>query len=208
MRYSDVVFDVDGTLVDNEQSVLLTWQECLQKYLGRRYEMNELTFVLGLPGMKTMELLEIEIADPKAAFDDWEAMYQKHGKEIAIFKGVDAMLTQLKRMGLRLGIVTSRLPSELYNCPAMKPLLHLFDHAICVTDTPRSKPDADPLLAYMDKAKASPEYVLYVGDSRHDRDCARNAEVDFALAKWGGGAEEDGTEKGVLRRPSALYSLL
>lgn len=206
MKYTDIVFDIDGTLVDNEQSVLLTWQECLEKHLGRRYEMSELTFVLGLPGVKTMEMFGM--ADPKAAFDDWELMYQKYRKDIAIFKGIDSMLTLLKRMGLRLGIVTSRLPSELYNCPAMSPLLHLFGTSICVTDAPRSKPDAAPLVAYMDKANAKPEYTLYIGDSGHDRECARNARVDFALAKWGGGAEADGTEKKVLRHPSSVFSLL
>ena len=206
MKYTDIVFDIDGTLVDNEQSVLLTWQECLEKHLGRHYELKELDFVLGLPGMKTMELFKM--ADPKAAFDEWELMYQKYRRNITTFKGIDALLAQLKKMGLRLGIVTSRLPSELYNCFAMKPLLHLFDITICVTDAPRSKPDADPLLAYMEKVNAKPEQILYIGDSKHDRECAKNAGVDFVLVKWGGGADEDGTEKKVLYSPSALYAVL
>lgn len=206
MKYTDIVFDIDGTLVDNEEAVLDTWQECLQKCLGRHFGKDEIRFVLGLPGRKSME--KLGIADPVAAFEEWGAINRKYRGQINAFKGIEPMLSQLRTMGFRLGIVTSRLPEELYGCHVMGPLLHYFDYKICVTDTARAKPEADPLLAYMSRANTRAEHTLYVGDSVHDRECARNAGVDFALAQWGGGADADGTERKVLHTPSALYSIL
>ena len=44
-KYKHLVFDIDGTLVDNEHAVLLTWQETLEELLGKKYELEELGFV-------------------------------------------------------------------------------------------------------------------------------------------------------------------
>ena len=58
-KYKHLVFDIDGTLVDNEHAVLHTWQETLEELLGKRYELEELGFVLGIPGVTSMERLGI-----------------------------------------------------------------------------------------------------------------------------------------------------
>ena len=50
MKYTDIVFDIDGTLVDNEKEVLATWQQTLRELFGKEYATDELGFVLGIPG--------------------------------------------------------------------------------------------------------------------------------------------------------------
>ena len=47
MKYTDIVFDIDGTLVDNEKEVLATWQQTLRELFGKEYATDELGFVLG-----------------------------------------------------------------------------------------------------------------------------------------------------------------
>ena len=37
MEYKHLVFDIDGTLVDNEKAVLSTWQETILQLFGKRY---------------------------------------------------------------------------------------------------------------------------------------------------------------------------
>ena len=53
MEYKHLVFDIDGTLVDNEKAVLATWQETILQLFGKHYETSELNFVLGIPGVTT-----------------------------------------------------------------------------------------------------------------------------------------------------------
>ena len=50
MRYRQIVFDVDGTLVDTEQAVICSLQDTLAQMTGQRAEAKELTFALGIPG--------------------------------------------------------------------------------------------------------------------------------------------------------------
>ncbi|MDD3256447.1 MAG: HAD hydrolase-like protein, partial [Parabacteroides sp.] len=69
MGYKHLVFDIDGTLVDNEKAVLSTWQETILQLFGKRYETSELNFVLGIPGVTTMERLGAE--NPKEFDEVW-----------------------------------------------------------------------------------------------------------------------------------------
>lgn len=48
MKYKHILFDIDGTLVDNESAVINTWQQTLEELLGKHFEKEELGFVLGI----------------------------------------------------------------------------------------------------------------------------------------------------------------
>ena len=56
---------------------------------------------------------------------------------------------------------------------------------ICADDTREHKPNAAPLLKYVELSKTEHRKVLYIGDSKYDSISAENAGIDFALAVWG-----------------------
>ena len=205
-KYKHLVFDIDGTLVDNEHAVLLTWQETLEELLGKKYELEELGFVLGIPGVTSMERLGI--GEPEKAFLHWGNLFVNHRDDIQLFDGIRELIVNLQQKGVQLGIVTSRLPTELDNDNALGEIISYFSTVICVTDAPRPKPNADPLLVYMQRENAQPSEVLYIGDRDYDRQCAANAGVDFIRALWGKISSDAGkTEKTVLT-PADIIKLI
>jgi len=183
MGYKHLIFDIDGTLVDNEKVVIATWQETILQLFGKRYETSDLNFVLGIPGVTTMERLGAE--NPQEAFVVWGQNFIKHKAEIELFPHIENTIAALKSKGLDLGLVTSRTHDELNNDFALGEIIGNFDTIICVTDAPRPKPNPDPLLVYMERCGLSPDEVLYIGDSDYDYHCAKNAKVDFGVASWG-----------------------
>ena len=56
---------------------------------------------------------------------------------------------------------------------------------VCADDTQEHKPNAAPILKYVELSKTDHRKVLYIGDSKYDSKCAENAGIDFALAVWG-----------------------
>ena len=60
MKYDAVIFDVDGTLIDTENTILLSLQHMLLRMTGKMYRPEELYFALGIPGARALELLELE----------------------------------------------------------------------------------------------------------------------------------------------------
>ena len=183
MGYKHLIFDIDGTLVDNEKVVIATWQETILQLFGKHYETSDLNFVLGIPGVTTMERLGAE--HPQEAFVVWGQNFIKHKAEIELFPHIENTIAALKSKGLDLGLVTSRTHDELNNDFALGEIIGNFDTIICVTDAPRPKPNPDPLLVYMERCGLSPDEVLYIGDSDYDYHCAKNAKVDFGVALWG-----------------------
>ena len=58
MKYFDyIVFDVDGTLADTEESVLSSLGQIVQEETGKTLPRHELEFALGIPGKDALEKL-------------------------------------------------------------------------------------------------------------------------------------------------------
>lgn len=206
MRYKHLIFDIDGTLVNNEKAVLTTWQETIAQLFGKRYEISELNFVLGIPGETSMHQLGAQ--NSKEAFEVWGENFKKHKSEIELFPHIEALIQTLKEEGINLGLVTSRTHDELNNDYALCKIISYFDTILCVTDTPRPKPYPDPLLVYLEKCGISFHEALYIGDSRYDSQCAEGAKVDFGLAMWGESRNVSMNAKFYFENPMDIVAIL
>ena len=56
-QFDHVVFDVDGTLADTEESVLSSLAQIVQEETGKTLPRNDLEFALGIPGKDALEKL-------------------------------------------------------------------------------------------------------------------------------------------------------
>ena len=204
MSYKHIVFDVDGTLVDNEKAVISTWQETILQLTGRTYEAKKLAFVMGVNSETALKELGLSHADE--VFKTWENIYLKHQDEVQLFEDIEFTLRKLQDEGYQLGIVTSRTRYELCNDPTLANLLPCFQQIICVSDTTEPKPSPAPLLAYLQKSNAAANETLYIGDSLNDALCANAANVAFAWAAW---SDNDPTiankAKYILHTPKDLF---
>lgn len=186
--YKHIVFDIDGTLVDNEKAVLCSLQEVLLRVTGKEYPFEELTFSLGIPGEDTLERLNVE--DIPAVMEMWIEALRRYEDTVSIHAGIEELLQELSDRGYRLGLASSRTRELLEQDFGKLKIDKYFEIKICADDTTEHKPTAAPLLKYMEISKTSRNEVLYIGDSVHDSQCAGNAGVDFALAVWGSHTEE------------------
>lgn len=183
MKYKHIVFDVDGTLVDNATAVLKTWQDTIKQVTGRTYTAEELGFVMGISSNKAIE--QLGLTPNRHLFKLWEANYKKHYNEVKLFKDITSVLNHLKKEGYTLGIVTSRTHYELSEDEVMKAILPFFDTKICVEDASQPKPSPAPLLAYIAQSNAVANEILYIGDTLNDATCAKAANIHFVWAAWG-----------------------
>lgn len=182
MRYSHIIFDIDGTLLDTENTGLYSLQKTVKDILGKDMPLEDLYTYFGVPSGQAV--IDLHFPDPKKASAIWEENFQSLIGLITPFPGVEDMLRKIKSEGYTLGVVTSRNRFEYTHDSYMQQWNNLIDYPICSEDSLKHKPDPDPMFAYMAKAGASPEQCLYVGDTIHDYMCGHSAGVDFALAVW------------------------
>ena len=183
MKYKHIVFDIDGTLIDTEYAVLHSLQETIKGLSGREIPCSELRFALGITG--TDALKKLEIKDTSYAIELWDKNMRNYTNTIKVFDGIIELLKNLLSLDYEMGIVTSKTREEFTHdfCPFG--ISHYFKTIICADDTQEHKPNAAPILKYVELSKTDHRKVLYIGDSKYDSKCAENAGIDFALAVWG-----------------------
>ena len=176
-RPSVAVFDFDGTLVDSDEALIAP-------FLALGIDRSRI-------GMG--RLLADECAALGITVEDYVAHYDLTAS--APFPGIEGLLASLDTWGL----CSNKLPEagafELDRL-GWVPTAQVFARGV-----PKS---LAPVLADLGVTGAQ---VLYVGDTDHDRHCAREVGATFALAGWTPRAVPVDGEL-VLREPADVLDLL
>jgi phosphoglycolate phosphatase len=153
-----VLFDFDGTLVDSDVALLAPFA------------------ALGVPEADVPPLgLPLAVACDRAGITVADYLVHYDPTAVRPFPGVEAMLARLDRWGLCSNKDRASAERELARL-GWRPAAAFF------SDDFGGRPKVlGPLLAALDLA---PDEALLVGDTPHDRECARAAGVTFVLAGW------------------------
>lgn len=206
-KYSYLVFDIDGTMLDTEHAILSSLKDTLHDMIHRDVPVGELKFALGIPGDVVLDRLGVH--DTALAEEIWYEHMLKYRSSIRLFDGIGNLLEDLKAAGYGLGIVTSKTRKE-YADDFAGPfgLSGLFGSVVCAEDAPRPKPAPDPLLACLGMANVSAGDALYIGDAVYDSQCAESAGVDFGLAAWAASSDRSIGADYVFGTPDELKNAL
>ena len=95
------------------------------------------------------------------------------------------VLRALKDQGYRVGVFSDK--RIMFGGPELEQagVGELVDYALFLEEGRPYKPDPTGLRQVLDALEVSPGETLYVGDSRHDVQCAHRAGVTSAAALWG-----------------------
>lgn len=200
--YKNIVFDVDGTLINTEESIIKGLQKVLSEESKKQYRDEDLDFVLGVPGEYSIE--KFGLSNPEKALLLWEESMNSLSHCNSIYDGIYNLIDALRELGVNLGIVTSRRDSECDNDPLFQSLKQHFDFIVTADRTVKHKPNADPLVYYLEKTSSNAADTLYIGDTPYDSACACGANIDFMVAGWGAKNIDSIPNKDVLNHPYEL----
>jgi pyrophosphatase PpaX len=101
-----------------------------------------------------------------------------------MFSGIPEVVKELKANNYLVAIVTSRLWESTTQGLYKFDIAHMFDAVVSAEDTTVHKPDPAPCLICLDKLGINAEDAIFVGDSKFDVLCAKNAGVQSVLVGW------------------------
>jgi len=186
VRFPVVLFDLDGTLIDSGPIILASMQHAVRTVTGQEIAYVELAATVGGQGL----VAQMRELDPERV-DELVEAYREHNDPLhdtlEAFEEMLAVLPRLKSEGRKLGIVTAKRHRTVALALDRFPdLAEHFDVVIAHDDTQRHKPDAEPVLAAVERLGAEPSQAAYVGDSPFDIQAAKAAGVFAVAVGWGG----------------------
>ena len=186
VRFSVVLFDLDGTLIDSGPMIVASMRHAASSVLGRDIPDEVLSAAVGGPGL----VAQMQALAPDRV-DDLVAAYREHNvplhDELEAFWEVVEVLPRLRAEGRRLGIVTAKRRETVQLAFDRLPELEQnFAVVITSDDTERHKPDPAPILAAVDRLGIEPAEAAYVGDSPFDVRAAKAAGAFAIAVAWGG----------------------
>lgn len=187
-RFSAVLFDLDGTLVDTAPDMVAVLQE-LQRDNGVEpiaYELGRSNVSNGALGLLRVAFPNRDIKVHGPLMCDYIARYSNSVCERStLFGGLDVLLQRLEKESRPWGIVTNK-PAHL-TVPILEKLA-LAERSSCTVsgDTLKTrKPDPGPLLHACELAGIEPAETLYVGDAERDIEAGRRAGLMTVAAAYG-----------------------
>ena len=187
-----VLFDLDGTLVHTAP--------CIAAALNRSLALDGLgavdpavTTTLiggGVPTLIERALTRLgKEQDPALAesiLGNYRRFYLQDPTAMPVaYLGVDVALAELKRMGLKLGVVTNTFDRFVHAILQHTRLSHLFDIVVSADTLPERKPHPAPLLYACRALAVDVVRTVFVGDSRNDAEAAQAAHMRMICMTYG-----------------------
>ncbi|QAT39172.1 HAD family hydrolase [Clostridium sp. JN-9] len=205
--YKSIIFDVDGTLIDTEEGILVPLQRVVKEELNQDKKLDELKFSLGLTDDIALGMLNIK--NIKGASDKWRKYIKEYSHLIKVYSGIEEVLRKLNELDVYTGIVTSRTKQEIIDDLYPFMIHRYMKTIISADDSIKHKPEPDPILEFIKVSRIDPSSAIYIGDTIYDMKCANSAGIDFALALWGAKtAEGINNAKYILKDPSDILKII
>ena len=191
MKYSLVVFDMDGTLADTSPGILQSFH-----YAAREMGVPEpddallMAHMGGSLHLSVQDALCIPEEDVQKAVDLFRTYYDTKGRmESEMFPGTLEVLEKLHSEGVKLGVATMKLHEYAVEQIGIWGVEDLFD-TVHGSDVFGRVTKADTIDMCMYDCGIGPADTLMVGDTPNDYHGAKASGTDFLAVTYGFGFTE------------------
>ncbi|WP_449621681.1 HAD hydrolase-like protein [Robertmurraya sp. Marseille-Q9965] len=195
MKYSTIIFDLDGTLLDTSEGIMVGASYTVQKLGIAELTMDQQKSFIGPPLLESfMRECGLTKNEAEIAVSLYRERYQKKGLyEAKHYHQMEELLFLLKKKGFKLAVATLKMDRFAKEILEYFGLLHYFDsiNGIDEKDTLSKKDIIQLCLKEIEEYDYSK--VVLIGDSIFDAIGAKEAGIDFIGVTYGFGfkAKED-----------------
>ncbi|MGG2083067.1 pyrophosphatase PpaX [Lysinibacillus pakistanensis] len=178
-----LLFDFDGTLLNTNDLIIQTFMHVLNERFPGQYSPKDCLKFLGPSLKQTMS--DIAPGEEDAMIAKYRKYNELHHDELVTqYPDVVSTLEQLKAMGLKLAIVSTKRNGMIDRGLSVLGANHLFDVRIGTDDVKNVKPDPEPVLLALKRLGVNKEEAIMIGDNSHDIEAGHNAGIRAAGVAW------------------------
>lgn len=189
-EYDAYLFDADGTIIDTRELIYRSFMHMGEAVGADMPDRRYIESTTGLPVSVQLPLLlgegrsEGYYEQARRAYSGF--MMETYPEHLRAFPDAARVLGELKRLGKKLAVVTSRMRPSLELFLGELKLKEYFDVLVTPEDTEKPKPDPEPAFFAMRRLGAEPARTVFIGDAEFDMRCGKAAGTDVTYVDWGG----------------------
>jgi HAD superfamily hydrolase (TIGR01549 family) len=184
-RIGHVIFDVDGTLVDNLDLIVKSFNIAVRDIMGRTFSRNEVHSSFG-PTLEEMIERTVPHEKAKDAIQRYHSFYKKNFHRYArIYPGINELVSGLREASIRVSVYTGSDARMTKTTLEESDLRDRFTVVVTADDVRRQKPDPEGLIKAIASMGADAGQSIYLGDAVRDIEASRRAGIRSAAALWG-----------------------
>ena len=179
-----VLFDLDGTIMDTNELIIQSFMHALDGVVPADFGREHIIPSMGQPLTDQLRLFSGRENVEELAQAYREYNIRNHDEMVELFPGVAEVLPILKRHGLKLGVVTTKMRLTTERALRLFGLYELMDVIITLDDVEFAKPHPEPIEKALKAIGTEPAHTLMVGDSPVDIESARRAGAASVGVAW------------------------
>lgn len=188
MKIKNIVFDMDGTILDTITDIREATNHAL-KSCG--YAERSLAEVLSFVGNGIKVLMEkavpndISSSDFEECFVEFKVYYDVHKNDnTKPYPDILKLMEDIKVMGVNMSVVSNKFDAGVKSL-AEELFAGYLPIAIGESESVIPKPNPCGVWLAMDMMGANKSNTVYIGDSEVDFLTAKNSEIEFIGVSWG-----------------------
>ncbi len=188
MKTKAVLFDLDGTLIDTSEFIFQAYEHALKTHGHNVVDRKELSPHIG----RGLHTIYSEIAPGGIIEDLIKTHISFQDKKLHLIKTYPNILKtikKIKKLGYKIGIVTSRLKNtdDALKTAGIDP--KLFEVIITASDVKNPKPHPEGVIKALKKLKVKVSEAIMIGDASVDIEMGKNAKVKTVGVTYGFGGQ-------------------
>ena len=179
--YALAIFDFDGTLADSWRLMGQAIIEAADRFGYRRPSPEEAQAMRGLDNRAVMRALGVRMWQLPAIATHMRSVAAEQCDQVALFAGVDALLTGLAAHGVRVAIVSSNSETTIRKVLGTRLAEVIADYACGASLFGKARKFSRVVAS----AGVEPGRAIGIGDEARDITAARQAGIASGAVTWG-----------------------
>ncbi len=213
-KYDAVIFDLDGTLLDTLEDLMVSVNHALTVFHMPQRTLEDIRHFVGNGVQRLIELAVPQGTDEETVekvFMVFKEHYALHcNDKTGLYSGIPELMGELMARGFKMAIVSNKL-QEGVDALSKQYFLPYTQVAIGAREGIAKKPAPDTVIEALKILNIKKEQAVYVGDSEVDIATAANVGMDCITVEWGFRTREEQEMAGgklFVSRPEEIIPLL
>ena len=194
-KYKNYIFDLDGTLVNSSEEVLLCFKKSFEeaKY---KIDLSRLTSdVIGPPLKQIIQTIAPELQDDNKIDEimrNFRRIYDYDENDISVmYEGIYDLCCDLKKQDCKLFIATFKPTIPTIRLVNKFHLDKLFDDIYTIDKFGTKITKEEMISSIISKYNLEKKQTVMIGDAASDMIAAKGADIDGIGVLWGYGSNKD-----------------